>query len=83
MYSQLGRFKNGIVEVQVEPIEEALTCACGSVIPEELWVLDRLRMRCDERMFRSVCRACHEESTGLAEQKERARRRRSAGPSLS
>lgn len=82
MYDHLGREKNGIVEVQVELIENALTCACGSVIPAEPWVLQRLRMRCDERMFRSVCRACHEAPALLAEQRERGRRSESPARSL-
>ena len=80
MYNELGRFKNGIIEVQVEPIEKALTCACGSVIPEEPRVMQRLRMRCDERMFRSVCRACHEGRP--AEQKERDSRSQSPARSV-
>ena len=81
MYHLLGRHKNGIVKVHVQSIEEALTCACGSVIPEKPWILQRLRMRCDERMFKSVCSTCRDDAAEAADLRERARRSQSPPPS--
>ena len=57
-YAQLRRLMNGVVEVRVEGVDEALRCACGLRIPVEEWVVERLRMRCDRRMFRAVCLFC-------------------------
>lgn len=57
-YASLGQLMNGIVEVRVEAIDEALRCACGLRIPAEEFVVKRLRMRCDRRMFKAVCLFC-------------------------
>ena len=57
-YSVLGQLKNGIVEVHVESIDDALRCACGARIPEDELTLKRLRARYDRRMFKSVCLTC-------------------------
>ena len=57
-YSVLGQLKNGIVEVHVEPIDDALKCACGARIPEDEWTLKQLRARYDRRMSKSVCLTC-------------------------
>ena len=57
-YLMLGQLKNGIVEVHVESIADALTCACGARLPEDDWTLDRLRARYDRRMLKSVCLTC-------------------------
>ena len=57
-YSMLGQLKNGIVDVHVESIADALKCACGARIPKDDWVLKRLRARYDRRMFKSVCLTC-------------------------
>ena len=59
-YSLLGHLQNGIVEVRVESIADALRCVCGASIPREAWALKRLRARYDRRMFKSVCLACLE-----------------------
>ena len=54
----LGQLMNGIVEVSVESLEDALKCDCGVEIPSEDFVLRKLRMRYDRRMFKSVCFFC-------------------------
>ena len=57
-YSMLGQLQNGIVEVHVESIADAMRCACGARIPKKDWNLKRLRARYDRRMFKSVCLKC-------------------------
>lgn len=57
-YSILGQLQNGIVEVHVQSIADALRCACGVRIPEDERTLKRLRARYDRRMFKSVCLTC-------------------------
>ncbi|KAL8793761.1 MAG: hypothetical protein Q9195_003703 [Heterodermia aff. obscurata] len=74
-YSILGQLKNGIVEVHVESIPDALTCACGARIPEADWTLKKLRARYDRRIFKSVCLAClrDQREKKIEAQKEEAR----------
>lgn len=72
-YASLGQLMNGIVEVRVEAIEEALRCACGLKIPAEEFVIKKLRMRCDRRMFKAMCFFCLDLRDRAREQEEEGR----------